>query len=95
MLANDINFISLTDLKQVSPGIKLIFEMIPLFNMFLPSLWINNVAAAVEVKIDSDPHANSSKISLGISESKINLFSPFNSARSAIFGLNCLNKNPI
>ena len=69
--------------------------MIPLFKIFLPSLWINTAAAAVEVNIASVPHANSSKISLGISGSKINLFSPFNSTLSPKFGLNCLNKKPI
>ena len=69
--------------------------MIPLLKIFLPSLLINTVAAAVEVNIASDPHANSSKISLGISGSNINLFSPFNSTLSPMFGLNCLNKKPI
>jgi hypothetical protein len=49
----------------------------------------------VEVNIASEPHANSSKIALGISGSNINLFSPFKSTLSPSFGLNCLNKKPI
>ena len=95
MLTKEINFISFTDLKQVSPGLKLSFEIIPLLKIFLPLLWINIVAAAVEVNIASEPHANSSKISSGIPESNINLFSPFNSTLSPKLGLNCLNKKPI
>ena len=95
MFTNEINFISLVDLKHVSPGLKTSFVVIPLLKIFLPSLWINTVAAAVEVNIASEPHANSSKMSVGISGWNINLFSPFSSTLSPEFGLNCLNKKPI
>ena len=61
----------------------------------IESLLIEKPAADVEDYIASEPHANSSKISLGISGSNINLLSPFNSTLSPRFGLNCLNKKPI
>ena len=60
MLANEINFISFIDLKQVSPGLNSLLEVIPLVSIFTPSLWISIAAAAVEVNIASDPHASSS-----------------------------------
>ena len=82
-------------LKQVSPGLKIVLEIITLLKIFLPSLWINIVAAAVEVRIASEPQANSSKISEGISGSNINLFTPNRSTFSPKLGLNCLNKKPI
>ena len=66
----DSMFEVLNDLKQVSPGKKLLLEVIPLFNIFFPSLCISTDAAAVEVNIVSDPHASSSIISLGIFLSK-------------------------
>ena len=95
MLANDINFISFIDLKQVSPGLNSLLEVIPLTSMFTPSLWISIAAAAVEVNIASDPHASSSITWSGILLSKRNLFSPFKSAFSPAKGSNCLNKKPI
>jgi len=60
VFANDINFISFIDLRQVSPGLNSLLEVIPLFKIFTPSLWIRIDAAAVEVNIASDPHASSS-----------------------------------
>jgi len=95
VFANDINFISLIDLRQVSPGLKSLLEVIPLLKILTPSLWINIAAAAVEVKIASEPHASSSITSSGMFLSKRNLFSPFKAAFSPANGSNCLNKNPI
>ena len=66
MFAKDINFISFIDLRQVSPGLKSLLEVIPLLNIFTPSLCIRTAAAAVEVKIASDPQASSSITSSGI-----------------------------
>ena len=80
MFANDINFISFIDLRQVSPGLKSLLEVIPLLNILTPSLWINIAAAAVEVNIASEPHASSSITSSGMFLSKRNLFSPFKAA---------------
>ena len=76
-------------------GIKDLLEVIPLKRIFSPSLCINTVAAAVEVKIVSEPHANSSKISVFNSELKINLFIPPKVTLSPVEDLNCLNKKPI
>ena len=95
MFANDINFISLIDLRQVSPGLKSLLEVIPLRNILTPSLWINIAAAAVEVNIASEPHASSSITSSGMFLSKRNLFSPVKTAFSPDMGWNCLNKKPI
>jgi len=66
VFANDINFISLIDLRQVSPGLKSLLEVIPLLNILTPSLWINIAAAAVEVYIAAEPHASSSITSSGM-----------------------------
>ena len=95
MFAKDINFISFIDLRQVSPGLNSLLEVIPLLNIFAPSLWINIAAAAVEVNIASEPHASSSITSSGMFLSKINLFSPFKTAFSPGMDWNCLNKKPI
>ena len=94
MFANDINFISFIDLRQVSPGLKSLLEVIPLLNILTPSLWINIAAAAVEVNIASEPHASSSITSSGMFLSKRNLFSPFKAAFSPANGSNCLNRKP-
>ena len=66
MFAKDINFISFIDLRQVSPGLNSSLHVIPLLNIFSPSMWINIAAAAVEVNIPSEPQASSSITSLGI-----------------------------
>jgi len=95
VFAKDINFISFIDLRQVSPGLKSLLEVIPLLNILTPSLWINIDAAAVEVNIASEPHASSSITSSGMFLSKRNLFSPFKAAFSPANGSNCLNKKPI
>jgi len=95
VFANEINFISFIDLRQVSPGLKSLLEVIPLLKILTPSLWINIAAAAVEVNIASEPHASSSITSSGMFLSKRNLFSPFKTAISPANGSNCLNKKPI
>ena len=95
VFAKDISFISFVDLRQVSPGLNSLLEVIPLLKILTPSLCIKIAAAAVEVNIASDPHASSSITSFGMFLSKINLFSPLRLAFSPANGSNCLNKNPI
>ena len=75
MFANDINFISFIDLRQVSPGLKSLLEVIPLLNILTPSLWIKIAAAAVEVNIASEPHASSSITSWHVSIEEKLIFS--------------------